>query len=142
MLCKQLVFGNDVRTLDDLVHGLAQEMRNGTQKALPEYVECEDGRGFDGPAEQYNQAAEESAASRECRIRLADEAGVAHDRVWIIGGSDNAALSPQGQVVVKYRRAVRDDVSAECRDVLGGLLKHNPEHRISWSEFFEHVWLQ
>jgi serine/threonine protein kinase len=140
MLCKELVCSKDVRTLDELVHGLAQEMRTGTQKTLPEHVVCEDGRGFDGPKEQYNQAAEESPASRECRLILAKDAGVAEDRVWIIGGSENATLRTRGKVVVKYKRAV--DVSVECRDLLGRLLTHNPEHRISWSDFFNHAWLQ
>jgi serine/threonine protein kinase len=143
MLCKRLVFSDDVRTKQDLVHELAQEMRDGTQKSLPEFVECEDGRGFDGPASRYNQGAEESSASRECRLVLAAEAAVADDRVWIIGGTvpeKNAALRSQGKVVIKYKRAV--DVSAACRDLLGGLLQHNPQQRIDWADFFAHPWLQ
>ena len=140
MLCKRLVFSDDVRTQDDLVNELAREMRDGTQKTLPEFVECEDGRGFDGPASQYNRGAEESPASRECRLILAADAGVANDRVSIIGGHEIAALRPQGQVVVKYRRAV--DVSVECRDLLGQLLQHHPQRRIEWPDFFNHPWLQ
>jgi hypothetical protein len=118
-------------------------MRDGTQKSLPEFVECEDGRGFDGPASRYNQGAEESSASRECRLVLAAEAAVADDRVWIIGGTvpeKNAALRSQDKVVIKYKRAV--DVSAACRDLLGGLLQHNPQQRIDWADFFAHPWLQ
>ena len=140
MLCKRLVFSDDVRNQADLVNELAREMRDGTQKTLPEFVECEDGRGFNGPASQYNQGAEESPASRECRLILAVDAGVADDRVSIIGGHEIAALRPQGQVVVKYRRAV--DVSVECRDLLGQLLQHHPQRRIEWPEFFKHPWLR
>jgi serine/threonine protein kinase len=143
VLCKGLVFSDAVRTKEDLVNELAREMRDGVQKSLPTNVEFEHGRVFDGPASQYNQAAEESAASRRCKQELAAEAGVPEGRVCIIGARNpdrNPTLKAQGKVIVKYRRDVV--VSADCNDLLRRLLQHHPDDRIEWDDFFAHPWLQ
>lgn len=142
MLTKGLVFSDSVHTKDDLVNELAREMCDGTQKSLPDTVEFEHHRVFDGPASQYNMAAEESAASWHCKQHLAAEYGVPEGRVWIIGARSpvkNPTLLAQGKVVVKYRRGV--DVSAGCNDLLRRLLQHHPDDRIEWGDFFAHPWL-
>lgn len=36
---------------------------------------------------------------------------------------------------------ISDDVSPECRDLLLGLLKHNPSERLSYDQFFNHPFL-
>ena len=141
ILCKGLVFSDAVRTKPDLVNELANEMRDGVQKSLPAKVEFEHGRVFDGPASQYDPAAEESAASRRCRQEIAAEAGVREDLVSIIGAR-SPVKSPQvtqGKVIVKYQRSVQ--VSASCNDLLRRLLQHHPDDRIEWEDFFAHPWL-
>ena len=143
MLCKGLVFSDQVRSKQDLIAELAQEIRGGVQKRLPKSVEHEDGRGFEGPVAQYFQAADETAASGACKALIAQDAGVRADQVTILGAREaerSPALRSQGKVIVRYKRAV--DVSAECADLLERLLRHNPAERISWEDFFAHPWLQ
>jgi hypothetical protein len=113
------------------------------QKQLPESIEHEDGRGFDGPAAQYDQAVDETEASRACRVAIAQDACVREDQVTILGArvaDKSLALRRCGKVIVMYKRTL--EISPECKDLLERLLRHNPADRISWEDFFEHPWLQ